>query len=231
MSVELKTHWCGNSGVNLNYIANSGPDLFGLTNGLIPVYVPITTNSLNAIVQGTDWGQREGRTIAMKTVHVKGVFYRNPMQSAVPQSDDSVFVALVLDKACNGAAAPSQEVFSSMLSAGTMGMCNAIYANPRTRKRFKILSAKRIAMKTQNVYSGTAGTPYASRRNVQPFEFLIDLKGLKCNYVTTSEGSTPTSYSIVDSNLHLYAWQSSDIIANPADQIAIAFQSELRFVG
>lgn len=226
LSTELKYITIGHSGYTLLPPGDSGAPYYGLTAGRVPTNQPGSYDTLNGTLQGDDYGEREGRQINMAAIHIKGAVYNSYYAGANYRDVDQVFVALVLDTQCNGAASNSELVFSNILPAASGFSSFTCVQNPSTKKRFKVLSSRTLTLPVPVQTWDGVGNRYIG--TVVPFEFFVNLKGLKVNY---SIAANRTVSSIVDNCLNLYAWSMFDGATFPEQRCYLAFQSQIRFVG
>lgn len=231
LSVELKTRIYGGT-YTLKLPGLTGAPWYGVSNGLVPVAYPGANDTLNGISVGVDWGQREGRQVANKSIHIRGMINRPDIASGTVRSGDLIFLALVLDKECNGAPAPSEAIFSS-ISTLPLEAPSCLISNVHSKNRFRVLSTKLIRLGAGTiVFNPNTGQPapyYACSGDSTAFEMYVDLKGMKTNFIDTDAHAA----SIVDNCLNLYAWSMFDSgVGHDVEQaVYLSYQSELRYVG
>lgn len=177
---------------------------------------------LNAPPQGDTYASRDGKRIAMKSLHIKGFFYQPAFEDQIdPPAGNEVFIAVVLDTQTNGSAAASELVFTNVLGTA-YGAIIPMQAAGRT-KRFKILRTERYEISHKNV--GVEGNNlHSSAALTVPFEFFIDMKGLPVNFTT---GTTSGVGNVVDNSVHVYAWN----LQGSSYNTTITYASRLRFYG
>lgn len=227
LSTELKTIRRAHAAYRLQLAGSTGTPEWGLTNGRIPTSAPGVYDCLNGLIQGDDWDMRDGRQIAMKSIHIKGEIWNSSSSHANTRDQDSIFIALVLDRQCNGAPAASELIFANLINGPTGNATPTCMQNVQTKKRFKVL-ASRVLKHAPLVWPTPGGATRDYQGTHVPFEFLVDLKGLKVNYRVPD---TPLAAGIVDNCLNLYAWSQYDSTASPEQAIDLSFLSQIRFVG
>lgn len=118
------------------------------------------TGQLNLIPQGSTESQRIGRKVVIKSLYIRGTVTFTPAAST--SGVDDVFLYIVLDRQCNGAAAAITDV----LTSNAMGSALVNLANT---DRFVILGRK--SWKLQSA----AGVSAAYARDQIPWSFYKKL--------------------------------------------------------
>lgn len=233
-SVELKTYRLFNAGYRVRLGVQTGDPWYGIGNMLVPAHnadVSVANQGcLNAPKQGTDFDEREGRVIALKSIHIRGNLFRPSFASTAPVEDDQVFVALVMDTQADASESNSEGIFSCVdgTPASNYMYPTSVMRNPRTTSRYRILSTRRVHLRSPGPMwvDGQYITPGVST----PFEMFVDLKGVRCDFIDAEQGVT----SINNRALNLYAcsmWDGTPGGPAPQQRVDITFQSSLRYVG
>lgn len=147
------------------------------------------TGQLNLIPQGVTESTRVGRKCVVKSIHIRGTMGFAPAGGT--NANDLVYVYVVLDKQCNGAAAAITDVLTSNVISNAM-------INLANSERFTIL--KRIVA---SLPSG-AGVSAAYSGLVKAFEFYH-----KCNLPIEFSSTTGAITEIRSNNLFLLAGTGS----------------------
>lgn len=182
-------------------------------------HFPSATLTLNSIAQGDGETNRDGRRVNLDSIFLTGNIFVPALGSLSTQEQyPSVFVALVLDKQCNGAQFNSEDVFKN--TSGSARLATNPLRNLQYSSRFKVLASKLIDLKpTQKV----GDTTNQERDGFQKsFKLYADLGGI----VTTFIGSTADVANIVDNNIGVVAYCTSTDIGP-----LLYYQSRLRFRG
>lgn len=145
------------------------------------------TGQLTLIPQGVTESTRIGRKCTVKSIEIRGTMTFTP--AATTSGVDDVFLFVVLDKQCNGAAASVTDV----LTSNAMG---SALVNLENSDRFVILR------KVQRRLVSNAGVSAAYSRDQQPFSVFI-----RCNYDIEYDSSAATGAigTIRSNNIFLLA--------------------------
>lgn len=178
-----------------------------------------TTGGLNTVAQGDGESNRDGRNIAMHSIHINGTIFSNPQanQTATDQPG-IVYIALVQDLQTNGAQLNSEDVFTN--PSGQTYLAASPFRNLQYTKRFRVLKTKVYKLPNPNI--GYDGTNMEQQGVDIPFKMNVQLGGQKVNF----SGTTAAIANIVDNSLHFVAYCSSTDLAP-----AIAYNARLRFSG
>lgn len=170
----------GDRGVNeMKFFDTSNSFAFDAT-GEVPA-----TGQLNLIPQGTTESSRIGRKCCIKSIQMRGTIQYVPDTNTLGAT--TVYLYLVLDKQCNGAAAAITDVLTSAnMSIGMVNMANS--------ERFVIL--KRFIIKQQ----AGAGVQAAFGRDNAQIEFYH-----KCNLPLEFSSTTGAITELKSNNLFLLA--------------------------
>jgi len=233
-SIELKYITRGLTNYVLKLPTITGTPYYGLANGLLPVDKPnaliVGGNpypTLNSCTQGDNYGQRDGRQIVLRSLHMRGYVYLPSLStSANIRDSDLVFVALVMDRQANSAPAPSELIFSNVNDTAAYPCAVTCVQNPHTKNRFRVLGTRMIPVRDFVQFGLGANT--ASTGCTIPFEFNINLKGTKVNF---SVANSEAADAVVDNCINLYAWSMFDPATFAEQQLFISHQCEVRFCG
>lgn len=168
------------------------------------------TGQLSLIPQGDTQSTRGGRKCVVTSINVKGNFVMVPAGAAV--SAETVYLYLIQDKQCNGAAATvsgDTGIFTSAnLSTANMNLSNS--------SRFVILKKWVVPL------MATAGVTTAYNNSICPFDFYR-----KCNIPLEYDGAATTGAigTIRSNNIFLVAGTSG--ITD--DLVTVAGVARLRF--
>ncbi len=180
---------------------------------------PTTLLCLNCPSQGDGESQRDGRQIAMKSLHIKGnVIIPKQSDQATLDNGTEIYLAVVLDKQTNGAQLDSEAVFTNPSGSGNLAA--SPFRNLQYGKRFTVLKS----WKTQvsNLMSTYDGTNIEQSGLFKPFSFNISLKNMKVNFTNT----TSVIGNIADNSIHVIGYCSNTELAP-----IVFYNSRLRFVG
>lgn len=182
-------------------------------------HFPSASLTLNSVAQGDGETNRDGRRINLDSIYLNGtVFIPAASLLATQEQYPSVFVALVLDRQCNGAQFNSEDVFKN--TSGSARLAANPLRNLQYSTRFKILASTVIDTKpTQKV----GDTSNQERDGFQhTFKLYANLGGI----ITTFTGATADVANIVDNNIGVVAYCTSTDIGP-----LLYYQSRLRFRG
>lgn len=180
---------------------------------------PSATVCLNAVAQSDGESDRDGRRMTMDSIQINGTIALPPgTNNTVLLKHPNVFVALVLDKQCNGALLNSEDVFKNPGSVADTA--TVPYRNLQYIDRFTILKSKVIRLDQQVVaYDGT-NMEYSGAHT--SFKMYVNLKGMK----TTFKDTSGVIANITDNSLNLVAFTSSADLSPE-----LSYGARLRFRG
>jgi len=163
-------------------------------------------NLLNGIAAGTDYNQRIGRKITIKSIYLR--YTLNPISTASAAVGDTVRVMIVYDTQANGALATVADVLQ------TSGYQSGINLN--NRDRFKIMYDKWHVMPANTYTAGalTAGSPTQ--------KFASKFKS--CNLEQIFSGTTGAIGSIATGSLFSLVISAANNVSN------INLEFRLRFI-
>jgi len=150
------------------------------------------TGQLNLIPQGTTESQRIGRKCVVKSIQIKGELETNFAAAAQADAPNIIYMYLVWDKQCNGAAAAATDV----LTSATFRLALNNMANSG---RFVILKKWTVPM---NPVSGVTGAFGGVKRPINFYK--------KCSIPIEFSSTTGAITEIKSNNLFLLAGCSPD---------------------
>ncbi len=181
-------------------------------------YNPSNTVALNTIVQGDGEQQRDGRKCHMSFISVKGTIATPAVVGAttLPQGFQC-FVAIVLDKQCNGALLQSEDVFTNpAASVSTMGNP---FRNLQFVSRYTVLKQWKCDIDcSESAYNGT-NFEVSGTQNAFEMHMKLDIPVL-------FSGTTENISNIVDNSLNLICF-----ITNAEMSPTLNYSSRVRFSG
>ena len=144
---------------------------------------------LNSMSQGDTSSQREGRSIRMKSIRIRGWVQNYEMAFATPQSVPSQMARFILfiDKSPNETNFNRDELLSSISSDYVLAPKNLSY-----ERRFTILVDRMIPIPAAT-YGTTTG--YTGLPQIIPYEIYHEFKDLTKSTFVGSSGSGDTIYS------------------------------------
>lgn len=158
--------------------------------------VPVT-GQLCLIPQGTQENARVGRKVTIKSIH----FRARVTQSVASNLQGAVYIAIVLDKQCNGAAASASDV----IQGGDLGLGHINMANS---ERFSML--KRFTFTLPKTFNESGGVAQLDWYH-------------KCSIPLEYSSTTGALTEIKSNNVFILA------CANVDDEIALIGTTRLRF--
>lgn len=164
------------------------------------------TGQLSLIPQGDTGSTRDGRQCVIKSIQIKGIVIFTPAAAATAASIG--YLALILDKQCNGAPAAVTDVFTSTNMATNL-------INLNNSERFMTLKKWKFNMTAQ------AGVTAAYNESVRAIDFFK-----KCNIPMNFSSTTGAITEIRSNNVFLIAGSS-----NSDDLITLVGTCRLRFTG
>jgi len=176
-------------------------------------------NCLNAVPLADTEQGRDGRHIAMTSIHLRGTITVNPQVDQIAMAiAPIVYLALVLDRQTNGAQMSSETVYLNQ--SADVSCLSAPFRNLQYIERYKILKTwSTTIMPEQASYDGTnievAGQTI-------PFQMNVELQGLKVHFT----GTTEVVGSIQDHSLHLIG-----VCTHAGMDPKVNYNSRLRFYG
>jgi len=168
--------------------------------------VPPTGGQVALVPQGTTQSSRDGRKCTIKSILFRGTFVFAPGADANAATD--IFMWLVMDKQCNGAAAAVTDVFTSTAM-------NTALHNLSNSERFLVL--KKFKMQ----FNAGAGSTTAYSNVTKHYEFYK-----KCN-IPMEFSSTTGAITEIKSNNIFWIWGCDSL----DDQVTCTATTRVRFVG
>lgn len=182
---------------------------------------------LNCPAQGSSALQRDGKKIRMKSLYIRG-WVRRPALEAFADTYPpiQVYLAAVLDRQTNGAAAASNIIWKQAPGGMTTLYNASLFRDLENGERFKILRDQLFDLNVLTLTSAGANS-HSSAGLVRHFTWFIPLNGLPVYFTTAT---TAVIANIVRNSVSMYAVASVAPTGNN-DSVACGYQSRLRFFG
>lgn len=159
---------------------------------------PSATSMISTPALGDAGSNRDGQTIRIKSISVKGNVQRAIQEAAVdPAVGATCWVALVLDKQTNGAQLNGEDVLSNV-SAATLGLPG--FRNLLFAKRFQILRMIPLELNFNGATS-TAANVFSADGVNKSFDIYVPCD-IEVNF---NSGTTASVVNVVDKSVHLLA--------------------------
>lgn len=131
----------------------------------------------NDILAGTGFNQRVGRTVNMKSIHIRGgVMWTNQAGNA---NGEQVRIALVYDRQPNGATPSYSDIFTSVDLSGNTGSGPLDFTNVNNADRFTILCDEHIVYPSTSIANAQLAQDQTQKVT---FDRFVDLKGIPVHY-------------------------------------------------
>lgn len=188
---------------------------------------------LNGIGQGTDYYNRIGRKVMLKSLMIKGALTVEQTGTglAIPNASMSTRLAIVYDSQTNGTLPSYADIFQSVDSNG--GVTNTTFSgvNLNNRDRFKILKDWTVELRPNIGQSTVAGVPTIGSMSISAGQH--GTKNIKWYKKLNHEmifGDTDDSIGSIQTGSLLLVLQSDSglTIANSADPY-LDMQCRIRF--
>jgi len=176
-----------------------------------------TASSLNAVVQGDDDVNRNGRRIYATSIYINGAI-SSAAQTGVNTHDvvPVVFIALVLDRQTNGAQLNSEDVFTNPGAAASLA--SSPFRNLDYSKRFKVLATRMIKMDQPSAAGYSTTQEQAGQ--YKNFKIWVNLHNMPMTYKSNVGDVT----DCIDNSLHMIVFtQDTSLVPK------IQYNSRLRF--
>jgi len=181
---------------------------------------------LNCPTQGSTALQRDGKKIRMKSLYIKGSVVRDSVEaSAAPFPPCSAYIACVLDRQTNAAAAVSNVIWNQAPGGATPVFNCMLSRNLENGERFKILRDQVFDLNVPTL-GYAAADAHSGNGIIRHFTWFIPLNGLPVYFNT---GTTAVIANIVRNSISMYAVQNVTPAAGA--QVVCNYQSRLRFIG
>lgn len=200
--------------------ARSGIAMVQIANPLVNGELDPTVGCLSAPAAGDGQSARDSRRIIIDSLHmVCDLDFAANINNTTPLNPPAVFVALVLDTQCNGAALESEDVYVTPSTAEAI--LRAPFRNLEYTSRFKVLKTKYVPPQAMMdaIEAGGASTAHRPRHTF----FKMSLKNL--NIPVLFNGDTEGVTSVTDNALHLIGWVTS----TTDFPTTLSFQCRIRF--
>lgn len=188
---------------------------------------PTTLNTLFAPQTGDDAISRDGRSVMVDEIHIKGEINFQGAESAVyPSTGGAVFLALVQDTQSNGAQCTSQSVYFNQ-TASVMGS-HLPLRNPNGWTRFNTLKTLTITKRNDAITQSGADN-FSWNEQIYPFEWYVKFpKPVMVRFNAVNGG---TIADIEDNSFHMIASLRGATGAGPTPSAAITYNCRTRFYG
>jgi hypothetical protein len=183
---------------------------------------PAVYDCLNSPGEGTAENERSGRSISMSSLHVTGTCQiTNQVNETARKTLPAIFIALVLDTQTNGSQLNSEDVYTN--PSAFSYAASSLLRNLEHSRRFRILATQKVP---GSAFAGVTGTYDGTNIEISgcviPWEFHVDLKGMKVNFGSTGSGVS----TISDNSIHLIACSTHSDTA-----VQLFYNARLRFFG
>jgi len=167
---------------------------------------------LNGIAAGTDFYQRVGRKVRLRSLYIRGDIYAadNGTTGAL-----AFRVALVYDEQTNGAAPAYSDIFQGVDASGNVGSRAYCGVNLNNRDRFKILYDHWVTM---NANTYTAGALVAGSPTIKHLKVY---KKISSDIIFS--GTANTIGSIATGGLYLVTVSAVNLVSNIAAETRVRF--------
>jgi len=188
----------------------------------------VGADCLNCVAQGDGAQNRDGKKIKMRSLYIKG-FVRRPNSEAAGDVPGPVraYVAVVLDRQTNAAAAASSLVWNQA-PAGASALFNAgLMRNLEYADRFRILRDQAFDLNNPTLAGIGTADAWSTLGVVRHFEWFIPL-----TEDVLFNNTTPTTAqiaNIVSNAINFYAVATD--VSITANTVSCGYLARLRFVG
>lgn len=174
---------------------------------------PATILTLFAPTTGTDFNNRVGRKVLLKSIRITGHILQTT-QSNVNAGEEPCVVRLVLvqDKQTNAAACTGADVIAS---GGANAPAVSMFQNPANFGRFRILKDKKHLIQNPALGYYYSGGTLQQNGLMTNFKYSVTFK--KPLYVHFNATNAGTIADIIDNSFHLFALT---VAAGPAPTIS-----------
>lgn len=161
---------------------------------------PATLNNLFSPTTGTNYNQRVGRKVCLKSLRIHGyVEYPTVSNTGTANIDAPILIRVILyqDKQTNGVQSQGQDVIAS--GAGNVAV--AMFQNPQNFGRYRVLKDKKISLNI--TATNYVGTDTHMTGNLRSFNWNIRFrKPLIINFNSQNTGNVT---DVVDNSFHVIA--------------------------
>lgn len=180
---------------------------------------------LNGIAAGTDFYNRVGRKVVLKSVMIKGECHISSgagTGAATPYEAYPVRVALVYDDQVNGAAPAVSDIFQGVSSGGGTQAYPLVGINLNNRDRFRVLKDWTFVLRPNTTAAGSVnyGDGFGGKKDFKAF--------IRLNNDEIFSGTGATVSSIQTGALWLVAYQFQTAALNQPTA-AINFATRVRY--
>lgn len=184
-----------------------------------------TPTLLNSIGAGTDFYQRVGRKVVLKSIMIKGechISSGNGTGAVTPYEAYPVRVALVYDDQVNGAAPAVSDIFQAVTAGGSTASYPFVGVNLNNRDRFKILKDWVFVLRPNTTASGSVnyGDGFGGKKDFKAF--------VRLNNDEIFSGTSTGVSAIQTGALWLVAYQFQSALTNQPTA-CINFATRVRY--
>lgn len=180
---------------------------------------PSSTVMIMSVGQGDGETNRDGRSIVMMSIGLKGmVRIPRAIDQTVLKDTCIVFIALVLDTQTNATQINSEDVYLN--KSADANLATMPFRNLENSRRFTVLKTRTLSIGHPQV--SWDGTNIEQAGMTRRWDMFVNLNKMKVNF----KGTTQTIANITDNSLHVIAWCSNVDLAP-----VLYYNSRLRFVG
>jgi len=188
----------------------------------------VVGDCLNCVPQGDTAQSRDGRKIRMRSLYIKGYVRRAQFEAnGAPAIPNRAYVAAVIDRQCNGAAAASSLVWNQAPNGASALFNCGLMRNLENSDRFRILKDQVFDMNMPTLAGIGTADAWSSAGLVRHFEWFIPLNA-DVLFLATNP-TTAQIANIVSNAINFYA-VATDATAT-IGAITCGYVSRLRFVG
>lgn len=182
---------------------------------------PSATSMISTPAVGDSEQNRDGKQIVCLYLEIVGKIGTIGLEATTGVwPNQSVYLAIVLDKQTNGAQLNSEDVFKNLANTSLMATCplrNLLFG-----KRFRILKEQVFNM-NNNSLAQLAANDFSTNGLERSFKWFIPLRNLKINF---NSGTTSSIANVIDNSIHVIAYTNSTTGAP-----FLTYNARLRFMG
>lgn len=177
----------------------------------------LTVQLINGVRPGTNFYERVGRKIAMRSVRLQALLVPTRANAAAVNNQNAL-VALVYDRQPTGSTPAAADIFSSTDASGTVITNANSFPNVNNRQRFYVLRTQYLYLPALGINGANPTNEYANSIDINAkdsqvrLEWFVNLKDL----VTIYGGDTAGISSIATGALYFVTFSTGDTNATPA---------------
>ena len=189
----------------------------------------ITVQLLNGTAPGTNFYQRVGRKISMKSVRIQALVVPSRANAAAVNNQNAR-VWLIYDRSPTGSTPAAADIFANVDQGGTVITNANSLANLNNRSRFYVLREQFLYLPALGVSGANPAQEYANSVDLNAkdsqarIDWFVSLKDLATIY----QGDTAGISSVASGALYLVTFSTGD--TNATGAWALSGTSRLRFV-